>query len=140
MPQVRLRTFDGSRDPEIYREWRREIDLIRTLYQLPPEQLGPLVYLSLEPGEGKPRGHLAHLDVNDIASAKGLGEVLSTLDAEYAPQAYEAAYESYKRYAGCRRRTGEEMMAYIARLRFAKRQLEAMDPGTRFSDTIFAQK
>ena len=32
------------------------------------------------------------------------------------------------------------MMAYTARLRSAKRQLEVADPGTRFSDTIFAQR
>ena len=34
---MRLRTFDGSRDPEIYREWRREIDIIKTLYLNPAD-------------------------------------------------------------------------------------------------------
>ena len=29
MPAVRLRTFDGNRDPEVHRTWRREVDLIQ---------------------------------------------------------------------------------------------------------------
>ena len=90
------------------------MDLAKALYSLPPEQLGPLVYLSLEPGEGMPRGHLAHLEVDDISSGKGLGQVLQAFGAEYAPQAYEAADACYKRYTSCRRRAREEMMAYIA--------------------------
>ena len=140
MPTVRLRMFSGSREPEVYQEWRREVELVQLMYAMPPEQLGPLVYLSLEAGEGKPRGLLSHISVPNLCTEAGLQEVLKTLDAEYAPVAYETADVAFKRYNQCRRRTGEEMLEYISRLRSAKRQLEASDPGTKFSDTNFAQK
>ena len=140
MPTVRLRMFDGNRDPEVHREWRREVELGRLIYNLPPSQLGPLVYLSLEAGEGKPRGLLSHVAVPDLCTEVGLDKVLETLDAEYAPVAYEKADAAFKRYNSCRRRAGEEMLDYIARLRSAKRQLEAEDPGTMFSATNFAQR
>ena len=140
MPAVKLRTFDGSRDPEVYREWRREVELVQLLYGLPPEQLGPLVYLSLESGDGKPRGMLAHMGVEELTSKTGLATILSTLDAEFSPVAYEAADVAFQRYNSCRRKHGEDMLTYISRLRSAKRQLEAQDPGTSFSTTNYAQK
>ena len=101
MPTVKLREFEGSRDPEVYREWRREVELIRIVYALPEGQLGPVVYLRSGAGENKPRGLLSHLEVKDLTSKTGLSEVLRVLDAEYAPEAHETADASFKKYKSC---------------------------------------
>ena len=62
MPIIKLRTFDGSRKPGIYRDWKREISTTQMIYGLTHEQLAPLVYLALESGEGRPRELLNDID------------------------------------------------------------------------------
>ena len=52
---VKLRVHGGDRRPGAYKEWCKEVTAACLLYNADPAQLAVLVYLALEPGEGKPR-------------------------------------------------------------------------------------
>eukprot|EP00969_Alexandrium_andersonii_P161318 7129043-Alexandrium_andersonii.AAC.1 len=57
MPSVKLRTLDKTlaKSPGGYKEWRKEILVLKHVNKIEPTDLAPLVYLSLGVGEGQPR-------------------------------------------------------------------------------------
>ena len=60
-PKFRIRSFDGN--PGAYQEWKREVAATAMLYEVSDAHLASMVYLALEPGEGKPRDLLS--DIGD---------------------------------------------------------------------------
>eukprot|EP00971_Amphidinium_carterae_P273879 5435643-Amphidinium_carterae.1 len=89
LPSVKLRTFGG--DHSAYREWRREAEAAQLLYAIPAERMATLIFLSLEPGAGKPRDLLSHMELVEIASEKGLSDIWKVLDSEYDLPSYRKA-------------------------------------------------
>ena len=140
MPSLKLRTFDGSRNPGVYRDWKRESMTTQMNYDLMNEQLAPLVYLALESGEGKPRELLDDIDVADLKSDITLKKIWQRLDAEFEPPLYEQSDEVLKRFERTRRAYGQSMADYLSTLRNNKRAVERLDPGTQYSDVSFAHK
>jgi len=141
MPQVRLRTFDGSRRPGAYREWKKEVLAAKFIYNLADKQLAPLVYLALDAKEGGPREAVEHLDIEtEVATDTGLTVIWKLLDQEYEAEAYEKADKALKRWERLRRRAGQSMADYLKDLKKAKRDVELEDPGTQFSSVSFAQR
>ena len=49
---LKLETFSGSRNPMVFRDWKRSVDAVEILSGLPPEELAVYVWLSLK-GEAK---------------------------------------------------------------------------------------
>eukprot|EP00971_Amphidinium_carterae_P133818 2650902-Amphidinium_carterae.1 len=137
LPSVKLRTFGG--DHAAYREWRREAEAAQLLYQIPDERMSTLIFLSLEPGAGKPRDLLAHFELKHIASAKGLADIWDVLDQEYDLPSYRKADRAASRYEYCRRQTSQPMGEYVMMLKTARREMEREDPGTVLSDVSFAR-
>ena len=70
VPRIRLRTFDGN--VAGYKEWRREVKATTMMYNIKDEQLAGMIYLALEPGEGKPRDLMADLEIEEVCTAEGL--------------------------------------------------------------------
>ena len=142
MPAVKLTLLNKelARSPNSYREWRKEIDIIQTLYKVSPADLGPLVYMSLEKGEGQPRELVETLELDVLNSAEGLKQLLEILDGEFVEKDYERSEKYLRAFEKCRRAVGENIDEYIARLKTARRNLKVHDPGTTYSDTSFARK
>ena len=118
---VRVRTFYG--DTGRCQEWRREVDTMKLLYKISDEQMAGLVCLALDPGEGKPRDLLSHLEVNEICTSEGYREIFKVLDREYQKEAYVKADDAQAKYERCARRPNQKMEEYIRELKTAKRLL-----------------
>ena len=138
---IRIRTFNGDRKPGIYESWKDEVRTLMLIYGVEQKAMAPLLYLALEPGVGRPRDLLRHLDIQrDLCNDKGVDTLLTILDEEYLGRAYRRAEEAAARYYKCRREPGQSMSDYVSQLKVAKRVLEIDDAGTRISDTSFGQR
>ena len=62
LPNDTLRVYDGDRRPGADREWHNTVAAVRVLCKADLAQLAVLVDLALDPGEGKPRSLVDHLD------------------------------------------------------------------------------
>ncbi|CAK0857899.1 unnamed protein product, partial [Prorocentrum cordatum] len=142
MPGVKLTVLSKelARNPNSYREWRKEIEIIEKIYKVAPADLGPLVYLSLEKGDGQPRELVETLDLDVLSSEVGLRNLMEILDEEFTEKDYERSEKHLRAFEKSRRGIGEDVDDYIARLKTARRNLKVHDPGTRYSDTSFARK
>ncbi|CAK0875126.1 unnamed protein product, partial [Prorocentrum cordatum] len=142
MPGVKLTVLSKelARNPNSYREWRKEIEIIEKICKVAPADLGPLVYLSLEKGDGQPRELVETLDLDVLSSEAGLRKLMEILDEEFTEKDYERSEKRLRAFEKCRRGVGEDVDDYIARLKTARRNLEVHDPGTTYSDTSFARK
>ena len=69
-PKFRIRPFDGT--PGAYQEWKREVAATAMLYEISDAHLASMVYLALEPGEGKPRDLLSDMEIGEVCCADGL--------------------------------------------------------------------
>ena len=142
MPPLKLRTLNKelARDPGGYKEWRKELDILKAVYQVDERDLGPLVYLALQAGEGEPRGLVESLELPDLRHEKGLQNLLAILDEEFIKPTYEVADKYVTIYEQCRRRAGEPMEDYLTRLTVARRNAQKEDPGTSYSELATARK
>eukprot|EP00971_Amphidinium_carterae_P349930 6491302-Amphidinium_carterae.1 len=126
LPSVRLRSFNGEH--AAYREWRREAEAAQLLYNIPPERMATLLFLSLEPGAGKPRDLLAHMSLSEIATESGLMQIWKTLDEEYVLPSYRKADKAASRYEYCKRQPSQPMSEYVMMMKIARKELEREDP------------
>ena len=137
IPRIRLRTFDGN--VAGYKEWRREVKATRMMFNIKDEQLAGMIYLALEPGEGKPRDLMADLEIEEVCTAEGLQKMWKVLDAEYTRDVHVRSDEAQSRYERCRRVPGQAMDVFIREAKLARRVLAKEDPGTTISDVSFAR-
>ena len=111
VPRVKIRTFRG--EAHMYLEWKREVMTTKNIYSVDDDQLGGLVYLACEPGPGKPRDILGHLEISDVCSADGLKLIWQLLDEEYIREPYVRSDEAQTRYERCHRASGQSMDEYL---------------------------
>ena len=105
---IRIRTFGGDRAPGIYEAWKDEVRTLMLIYGLEQKVMAPLLYLALEPGVGKPRDLLRHLDVaTGLCSDKGVDALFTLLDDEYLGKAYRRAEEASAHYHRTHRDSGK---------------------------------
>ena len=127
-PKVKLKTFEG--DPKLYKEWKREVDTLRFLYNIDDRTFAGMIYLALKPGEGGPRYLLSHMEIQDLCTADGMKQVFQILDAECVRESYVRSDEAQARYDRCTRKPGQSMEDFLREAKIAKRLLEKEDPGT----------
>ena len=77
-PNLKIRKFHG--DERKYLDWRSEILTQKKLYKITDETMAGLVYLALEPGEGRPRDLFRNEEVDDLMTATGWTNMLKVLD------------------------------------------------------------
>ena len=107
---IRIRTYNGDRSPGIYESWKDEVRTLMLIYGLEQKAMAPLLYLAMEPGIGRPRDLLRHLDIQvDLCDEKGVDLVLGILDEECLGKAYHRAEEASTRYYRCRCDNGQSM-------------------------------
>ena len=119
VPRIRLRTFDGN--VAGYKEWRREVKATTMMYGIKDEQLAGMIYLALEPGEGKPRDLMADLEIEEVCTAEGLQKMWKVLDAEYTRDVHVRSDEAQSRYERSRRVPGQAMDVFIREAKLARR-------------------
>eukprot|EP00959_Pyramimonas_sp_CCMP1952_P336730 7050976-Pyramimonas_sp.AAC.1 len=126
MPGAKLTVLSKelARNPNSYREWRKEIEIIEKIYKVAPADLGPLVYLSLEKGDGQPRELVEPLDLDVLSSEVGLRKLMEILGEEFTEKDYERSEKHLRAFEKCRRGVGEDVDDYIARLKTARRNLK----------------
>ncbi len=131
---------EKARQPLQFREWVREVELLKSTYRLAEGQLAVFVYRSLASGKGQPREIVQFMEVADILSEQGYTKMMSLLKTRYGEKKHEEAARTQKDYATCRRETGQPMDDFLIDLYSAKMNAERMDPKTVYSDTFHANR
>ena len=80
-PKVTFKEFTG--DVSMYKEWKREIELLTILHEIEEVRVAGLLYLALAPGPGKPRDLFGHWQIPaDLQTEHVLKMMWQGLDAE----------------------------------------------------------
>ena len=85
---LKLELYSGSRDPQVYRGWRRSLEATRILTGLAPSRLAVLAWMSLR---GEAKRLTRQLDIATLSSEDGTGleKLLTVLDKRYLRQTHE---------------------------------------------------
>ena len=85
---LKLEIFSGSRDPHVYRDWRRSLEATRILTGLQPARLAVLAWMSLR-GEAKRLTRQLDIEVLSHTDGTSLEKLLHVLDKRFLRQAHE---------------------------------------------------
>merc|ERR1712194_339949 len=104
---IRVKPFKGSRNPDDYKEWRREVVAIELASKLDKKDLAVYAWMALE---GEPKILTKHLSVReDLYDEKGLERIFEILDARYLRLPHKRADFACKLFERTRRSFGETM-------------------------------
>ena len=131
-----LAMYTGSRRRGAYREWRKEVTAFMCAFQIPPEQQAPRIWLRLG---GEAKDVVEHLDMKrDLASDKGLENLLAVLDAEFIEEECDRVDEAVTFFWNLRREYGQSMETYVQNMQQAKLRMKKEDPATTIGDKAYA--
>ena len=136
---LKLELYSGSRDPQVYRDWRRSLEATRILTGLAPSRLAVLAWMSLR---GEAKRLTRQLDIATLSAEDGTGleKLLLVLDKRYLRQAHEQYDHCQREYERYRRHRGMTMNEYLTGLYAVKDELIAADAGTPISEMAYARK
>ena len=119
---LRINPYSGSRNPQHYVEWRKEVQAVEVLAALSRNRLAVMTWLALR---GEARSLAAHLTIEELndESGKGYTELFALLDGRYMRQTHELFDVASERYEKFRRRSGQSMQEYTTELQSLRRQL-----------------
>ena len=136
---LRIESFAGSRNPQVYKDWKRSVEAVRFISDLAPGKLAVIAYLSLS---GEARDLTRHIELEELQDSNGLGlkKLYMVLDKRYLKQEHEQ-YDYYAaKYEKFRRARGMSMQEYLTSLARVKTEYEVADAGASVSDKAFARK
>ena len=136
---MKLELYSVSRDPQVYRGWRRSLEDTRILTGLAPARLAVLAWMSLR---GEAKNPTRQLDIGTLSQDDGTGleKLLTVMDRRYLRQAHEQYDHCQREYERFRRHRGMTMNEYLTGLYAVKGELIAADAGTPISEMAYARK
>ena len=90
---LKLETFSGSRNPTVFRDWRKSVDAVQLLSGLPTAKLAVYAWMSLR---DEAKDVCRHLSLQELNDDEGLKLLMTCLEQRYERQAYES-YEHWQR-------------------------------------------
>ena len=135
---MRIELFSGTRNPAVYRDWKRSVQAVELVTGMKDGKLAVLAWSSLR---GEARALTDTLDLETLAADQhGLKTLWKLLDARYERQSHDQYDYAQQRYDSYRRANGQTMQEYIAGLEQARRELLRVDRSLVIGEMAYARK
>ena len=139
LSQVELPEFDGSvgTTTQRYREWRKAVEVVRSLNQLTDSELALLIYSQVS---GRAKELIDVLEPGDLRGEDAVAVIFAIYDDAFEKMDHERLDKAWHDWERAHRRLGHPIIDWLTYLRKKRMELQIEDPASSISDVALASK
>ena len=139
LSSIKLPEFDGAvtTSTRRYREWRKGLEVIRTMNELTDTELAMLIYSQVT---GRAKTLIELLEPEELKSAQALDTIFRLYDEAFETMSHEKTDLAWSAWENASRKHGQPMADWCIYLKKIKLELACQDSASTLSDVAVASK